>query len=328
MKKRTKKATVTKRVVKNGKVTYKVKNWSEYNRALKERGKVFFHIITEVKDCWQSQKTGGVGCPQKYSDRMIEAILTIGQIFHLPLRAAVGTFGEIIDAAGIFMDVPAFSTLCKRSKTLTIEFRVRNPRENLHIVADSSGIKVYGEGEWKVRQHGYDKRRTWVKIHCALDEATGDVVAARVTNKDTHDCAVLPELLNDIPTAIDRVSLDGAYDTRDCYHAIETVHKATPVIPPHKNARIRLHKNNHRPPLTRDTYIRRIREVGRATWKRETNYHRRSLAENGFFRYKTLFPPRIHNKLLETQTTTLFLRLKIMNRYTKLGMPVTERVGT
>jgi hypothetical protein len=320
-----KKKRVTKTVIKNGKKTYKVKNWKAYNKALEDRGRLLVHIPDDVVEAWRAARTGKVGHPQKYSNLFIETVLTVGQALQLPLRNTRGLFEELVDRLGMCMDVPSVSTLCKRGKELHINIRVREMGTDLHIVADSSGIKVFGEGEWKVRKHGYTKRRTWTKIHMAVDAGTHDVLSVEITDKNTHDCTVLPALLTDIPS-LRQVSLDGAYDTRDCYHAI-TSKGAKAVIPPKCTAAIQQHGNCDLPPLPRDAHLRRIREIGRAQWKQETDYHRRSLSEVGFFRYKTFFGASVRARSRENQRTSLLIRAKLMNRYTMCGMPVSVAVG-
>jgi len=144
--------------------------------------------------------------------------------------------------------------------------------EALHVVVDATGIKVYGEGEWKVRRHGFSKRRMWRKLHLGVDEAGGAIVAAAVTTNDFSDGQVLPELLDQINEAIAQVSADGAYDTHGCYEAI-AAYEAQAAIPPRRGARICQHGNSHEPQRLRDENLRCIRRIGRAAWKRASGYH-------------------------------------------------------
>lgn len=142
----------------------------------------------------------------------------------------------------------------------------------VHIVVDSTGVKVYGEGEWQVRKHRRGKRRTWRKLHLGVDEATGEILAAVVTTNDVADCEVLSQLLDAIAEDIAQVTGDGAYDTQECYDAIDQ-RGASAAIPPRRNAKIWQHGNRKAPPHPRDENLRRIRKVGRKRWKQESGYH-------------------------------------------------------
>lgn len=281
------------------------------------------HIAPAVKTGWvEIRRAGKPGKPRLFSDPAIETALAVQQAFRLPLRGTEGVMRQLLGAIGS-AQAPDYTTLCKRGKTLSVPVRVRPlGKEPLHLVADSSGVKVYGEGEWKVRRHGYAKRRGWKKIHLGFDEKTGDIVAAEVTDNDVHDSEAFPGLLGQIPreTGIAQVSNDGGYDTESCYAAIRG-RGARAVIPPRKDARIRLHGNTKGERHPRDENLRRIRRAGRRRWKIESGYHRRSKAENGFFRYKTVFGDRVNARTDANQRTQLLLRCRILNRFTALGMP-------
>lgn len=308
-----------------GKKKYKVRNWKEYNQALVDRGKVFFWITDEAIQNWEEQqKTGKRGKPRTFSNTAIETALTLQQVFHMPLRSCEGFIESILRKLGAPVQTPDYSTLSIRGKTLTVQIRVRPiTHEPLHIVIDSTGVKVYGEGEWKVRMHGWSKRRTWKKLHIGVDEKTGDILLGEVTGNDAADCEMLGPLLNQLPQeqSIDQVSADGAYDKRICYDAL--IQRGVPhiTIPPQHNAKIWQHGNTRAEHLVRDENLRRIREIGRKRWKIECDYHRRSLSETGMFRFKTIFGDRVSARAFENQRTQLLIRCKALNRMTTLGMP-------
>jgi hypothetical protein len=312
---------------KNKKKQYTIRNWREYNQALVNRGKIFFWITDDVIQGWEEkEKTGKRGKPRTFSNSAIETALTLGQVFHMPLRTTEGFLASIIQKLDLAIKSPDYSTLSIRGKTLPIHIRVRAPEtEPLHIVADSSGVKVYGEGEWKVRQHGWSKRRTWKKLHIGVDEATGDILLGAVTGNDVADCQMLKPLLDQLPREqpIDQVSTDGAYDKRMCYAALEERHIPHMAIPPQRNAKIWRHGNTKDIPLPRDENLRRIRQIGRRQWKVETRYHRRSLAETAFFRLKTIFGDRVAGRTDAMQAVQLLIRCKALNQMTTLGMPDT-----
>ena len=304
---------------------YKVRNWKEYNQALVDRGKVLFWITEEAMRMWEEQqKTGKRGKPKQFSNAAIETSLTLSQVFHLPLRGTEGFLTSILAKLNADLKAPDHSTVSIRSKTLSVQIRVRPIRkESLHIVVDSTGAKVYGEGEWKVRMHGWSKRRTWKKLHIGVDEQSGDILLGEVTGNNIADCHMLAPLLEQLPrdTAIDQVSGDGGYDRRVCYEELQKRGVPHITIPPQHNARIWRHGNSTALRYARDENLRRIRAVGRKQWKIATNYHRRSLAETAMFRLKAIFGDRVSARLFENQRTELLIRCKALNRMATLGMP-------
>ena len=189
---------------------------------------------------------------------------------------------------------------------------------------DSSGLKVYGEGEWKVRQHGYSKRRTWRKMHIGIDAHTGEIVTGVLTEAGVDDAAMAEEILTQAQTEsrLDTVIADGAYDKDKVYEAL-CAHcpEATVLIPPRKDAHIWQHGNAHAPPHPRDTNLRTIRKIGRRQWKAQAGYHQRSLIENTMYRYKTLFNDHLTARKIDTQATQFGVRCDVLNRMTALGMP-------
>lgn len=304
---------------------YKVRNWREYNQALVNRGKIAFWVTEEALRQWNEQKKSGKrGKPRMYSNLAIETALLLKEVFHLPLRQVEGFLSSILSKIQSDRKAPDYSTLSLRSATLPFSIRVRPIRgEELHIAVDSTGAKVYGEGEWKVRQHGWSKRRTWKKLHIGVDETTGDVLMGEVTGNDKADCEVFEPLFKQLPegTPIDRVSADGALDKRMCYDTLRKRKVKHTAIPPQRGAHIWRHGNTKQERLARDENLRRIRNVGRETWKEEIGYHRRSLAETAMFRLKTVFTDKVRALKQANQRTQLLLRCKALNLMTTLGMP-------
>ena len=308
-----------------GKKQYKVRNWKEYNQALVDRGKITFWITDQALDDWQEQtKTGKRGKPKLYSNVAIETAIMLQQVFRLPLRQVEGFLSSILTKMQSDRKAPDYSTLSVRGVTLNVNIRVRPIKdEPVHIVVDSTGAKVYGEGEWKVRQHGWGKHRTWKKLHIGIDESSGDILMGEVTGNEVSDAHALPLLIDQVPetVTIDQVSTDGIYDKKVCYDKRAERGVRLVAIPPQKNARIHQHGNTDAPPLVRDQNIRRIREIGRKQWKKETNFHRRSLSETGMFRLKTIFSDKVRNRNFAGQRVELLLRCKALNLINTLGMP-------
>jgi len=245
---------------------------------------------------------------------------TVAEVYGLPLRATEGLTHSLIRLLGVGLSVPDYTTLSRRRRSLEVELPRRKKNEPLHLVVDATGIKVYGEGEWKVRQHGYSRRRTWRKLHLGVDEATLEFVAVIVSTNSFKDSQLLPDLLAQVEGQIRQVSADGAYDSRNCYDAIRQ-RGARAAIPPQKSARIWQHGNTKAERLLRDENLRAIRKSGRKEWKRESGYHRRSLAETQVFRVKMIFGERVRARSFDGQAAQLLVRCAALNRMTHLGMP-------
>ncbi len=224
---------------------------------------------------------------------------------------------------------PHYSVFSRRAKNLQIPLRkFLKPGEKLNVVFDSTGLKVFGEGEWKVRKHGYSKRRTWRKVHVGMCLDSGQVVVSAMTSNNVSDDEAMVHMMG----ALENVPLgdilgDGAYDTIDCREAVYDL-GGKPVIPPDKNAKEQ--KRGRIPALKeRDEAIRRIRELGedgRSLWKKEVGYHRRSRVETLMFRYKTILGGHLTSRKGSTQATEVSIKLDALNRMTELGMPQSYKV--
>lgn len=221
--------------------------------------------------------------------------------------------------------VPDFSTLSRRQKTLAVNIPYRGSRGPLHLLVDSTGIKVEGEGEWHARKHGGTKRRVWRKIHLGIDEQTLEVRAVEVTGNHIGDAPVLPDLLSQIPPEqeIGSVTADGAYDTRKCHDAIAD-RGAHAVIPPRKNAKP--WKPTTAGAVARNEALRASKYLGRAIWRNWSGYHRRSRAETKMNCMK-LLGQRLMARDFDRQVAEVQIRIAIMNGYTALGIPITKAVG-
>lgn len=310
---------------------YRIRNWAQYNASLRQRGSLTVWFDPDTLARWvDGMPTGRRGVPRTYSDLAIQCLLTLQAVYHLPLRQTQGLVESLVAQLGLALPVPDYTTLARRRPTLAVELprRVRAADEPLHLVVDSTGLKVFGEGEWKVRQHGYTKRRTWRKLHLGVDPTTHEIVVADVTTNSVHDSQVLPSLLTAVPEPLASCGADGAYDRRACYDALlaRTPPPGAPappriVIPPRRDARIWQHGNCAGAPHPRDAALRRIRQVGRRAWKQESGYHRRSLAETAMYRYKTIFGATLTARGFAAQRVEGLMRCAALNRMTHLGMP-------
>ena len=303
----------------SSKARYQTLNWSDYNRALINRGNLTLWISEDVIKIWlHAKQTGRKGHPYTYNKAAVECMLILKNVFRLALRQTQGIMSSLMSLIGIELPVPHYTTLCRRMSGITITLPRTRKKEGLHLVVDATGLKVYGEGEWKVRKHGKSKRRIWRKAHLGFDEETGEVMACVLTGKEGHEKNILPTLLDEVIEPIDQVSGDGGYDFKTCYDAIAE-REARAVIPPRKSAIF--HNNGFMD--VRDDNLSRIKEIGREAWKRESGYHRRSLSETGIYRLTRIFGGTLSSKKLDSQCVEVRLRCKAMNLMTGLGMPKT-----
>ena len=307
--------------------SYRLRNWSQYNKALIQRGSLSVWFSEDVLSTWHNRaRTGQRGKPACYTDTAILCMAMLEEVYHLPLRATEGLTRSLIHLLGVELSVPCYTTLCRRRRSLEVVLPRLKKSEPLHLVVDSTGIKVYGEGEWKVRQHGYTRRRTWRKLHIGVDQATLEFAAVVVSTNSFKDSQLLPDLLEQVSDELSQVSADGAYDSRNCYDAIRE-REARAAIPPQKRARIWQHGNTKAQRHIRDENLREIRKKGRREWKRESGYHRRSLAETQVFRVKTIFGERVSARSFDGQAAQMLVRCAALNRMTHLGMPDSYKVA-
>ena len=310
------------------KQSYRIRNWREYNAALVARGSLtVWFDEDQIRQWYEPEKTGRRGASKTYSDVAIQCGLVIREVFHLPLRATEGLIRSLVKLLGLPLETPDHSTFSRRGQELAVLIGLSASAQPRHIVIDSSGLKVYGEGEWKVRQHGAGKRRTWRKLHLAVDADSQEVIAAELTAAFVGDAEVLPDLLDQIDPveSIAWVAADGSYDTRRCHEAI-LQRKAQALIPPREGAVEwpDLPDGRGHP---RTAILRQCQRQGQKPWKQTSGYHRRSLAETAMFRIKTLFGPKLKNRRFDTQATEAYARVVAMNMMTRLGMPESYAVA-
>lgn len=303
--------------------TYRITNWRKYNEALVSRGSLTLWLDEESLAAWNhANDEVRRGRPFVYSDAAVECLLTLREVFRLPYRQTEGLARSVIPLMGLEIPVPDYSSLAKRAGKLSIDLNVVRRGGPIDLVVDSTGLKVFGEGEWKVRKHGAGKHRTWRKLHLAINAKTQEIEAA-VVSTNGHDADHAAPLLKQIDRPIRSFRGDSAYDQWKVYGALadRNIHG---FIPPRHNAKIKQHGNVRGTSLPRDQTIRRIREVGRSGGKNEVDYHQRSLAETAVFRVKTIFGSELKNRELPNQRTEGMLRCKALNKMTNLGLPQFE----
>jgi hypothetical protein len=305
---------------------YKVRNWSEYNRALVRRGQLTLWFDEGAVAAWRDT-TGhnGPGRPKLYANAAIECALILKSVFHLSLRATQGFLASVVTLMRLELPVPDYSTMSRRQAGLVTSLLLASRSGVRHVVVDSTGLKVYGAGEWHAGKYRRGSRRVWRKLHLGADETTREILAADVTESGVHDSRRLPALLSQIPGAIAQVSGDRGYDTRAAYEAVLAC-GAVATIVPRRNAR--MSEGTDPPPwrLARDATLRTIQVQSRYGWRRSSGCTRQSLAENAMFRFKAVFGGSLWARALDNQRVEAAIKCAVLNQMTALGMPRTLRV--
>lgn len=285
--------------------------WSRYNSTLVDRGKLTLWFPQDLTEDWYCKDESS----RTYADRAIEVLSILRFKFGLTLRETEGFALSIFEWVGLQLDIPNYSTLSRRLGSLNlILWQDIQSNDRIHVVVDATGLKVYGEGEWKVRIHGVTKRRTWRKLHLAVDEANNRILGVVLTTNDFKDNEVFPSLMNQVdPKNVSRVTGDGAYDDKKCFAWAEE-NKIKAVFPPRRGAKIQQHGNSKTRPKMRDTLVRGIRKLGRSTWKKRVKYHRRSIAETAMYRFKTLLGDRLQSRKFENQWAEVIFKVNILNQ--------------
>jgi hypothetical protein len=270
---------------------------------------------------WHAPATGERGAPPIYSPIAIETGLALRLVFHQPLRQTEGMLRSIAAVLGVDIAIPDHTTLSRRSGGLTILPNRVARDEPLHLLVDSTGLKIYGEGEWLDQKHGIRSRRRWRKLHLGLDAGTHEIIAVELTPDDVGDVSEMPELLDQIDADLASLTADGAYDGAAVYDALAERHPEVAVIIPPRATAVQSGITTQR-----DRHLAAIAKHGRIAWQRSSGYNRRSLAETAVFRYKTIIGRRLYARTLPNQRTEAKIGCNVLNRMTRLGMPASVRI--
>jgi len=309
------------------KARYRVQNWPAYEAGLKRRGDLTLWLDEAAIAEWQAPRRTTPGGQAWYSDAAIELVLVPRLVFHLALRQAEGFAASVLRLLGQDLRVPDHTTLSRRGRS----FAGRQPRVvpngPLHLMIDSTGLKLFGQGEWDEEKHG-QTRRSWRKLHLAVDAGTGEIAACVLTDNAADDAGQVPMLLEAIEGEIASVMADGAYDGEAVYQAIAS-HQPDPppdvFIPPRASAVPST--ENAEAQSQRDRHIRLIAEKGRMAWQKATGYGRRSLAETAVGRYKAIIGPKLRARSLPAQQGEVAVAAEVLNRMIRVAKPISIRVA-
>lgn len=308
------------------KITYRIRNWKDYNRGLINRGNLTIWFSKDAVNGWYQQPREHTkrGRPFTYSNNYIELALTLRILFRFPLRATQGFLEGLVSLLGLKLQISHYSQLSRRASILDVKLKLKKKNKAItDLVIDSTGLKIFGEGEWKMRTHGKQKRRSWRKYHVSVNPDTHEVTAVKLTEANVHDSKVLPLLLSKQKN-IAKVYGDGAYTYKGCFDAIAKA-GGKPLIPVRSGTcLVRLGSSSGE--QLRNNLIEDIRKAGgRTAWKKTSGYHRRSLVETHMLRLKSILGGSLKGRKFETQKVEAKLTAKILNKMASLGMPKSEK---
>jgi hypothetical protein len=270
---------------------------------------------------WRPARAGGRGRPREYSDVAIETAELIRQVFHLPLRQTEGLMTSLARVMKADIAIPDFSSISRRCIELPKHLLTKAMEPGSVVIVDSTGLKVYGKDEWHQEKHDVAARRTWRKLHLAIDEKH-QVLACELTTPEVGDPTAVPDLIEQITAPFQAFMGDGAYDGEPVSEAVLNKQPdAQVVIPPHKTAVVSAACDTQR-----DHHIQTIAELGRIAWQQITGYNMRNYVELAMQRYKRIFGNTMKARALPQQKTEAWVSASALNRMTNLGMPVSVKI--
>jgi hypothetical protein len=298
---------------------HRITNWAEYDAGLRARGSLTVWFTAEAIEAWRAEPRTGRGGQPAYSDLAITTALTLRTVFRLALRQTEGLIASVLQLLGLDLPVPDHSTLSRRAETLEVP-RPRCGREPVHLLVDSTGLRLCGPGEWLVEKHGAKRRRAWRVLHLATDADTGRIVASVLTDKDTDDGSQVGPLLDRIDGSVASFTGDGAFDRDGVYAEVAARHPEAPVIvPPRANAVPS--EAAETAPTQRDAHLRCIAERGRMGWQRASGYGWRALVEADISRWKRVIGDGLRSQTDGRQATEVAIAADVLNRMLDLGRP-------
>src|SRR3712207_6780796 len=298
---------------------HRVTNWAAYDAGLRARGSLTVWFSPEAVAAWEAEPRTGRGGQPSHSAVAIATALTLRAVFRLALRQAEGLIGSVLHLLGLDLPVPDHSTLSRRAETLEVA-RPKAGSAPVHLLVDSTGLKLCGPGEWLTEKHGTKRRRAWRVLHLATDAGTGRIVASALTDRYADDGSQVAPLLDRIDGAVASFTGDGAYDRDDVYAEVAARHpEAAVVVPPRANAVPSGATGTA--PTQRDRHLRCIAERGRMGWQRASGYGSRALVESDISRWKRVVGDGLRFRTDGRQATEVAIAADVLNRMLDLGRP-------
>ncbi|MCW2240418.1 IS5 family transposase [Azospirillum canadense] len=298
----------------------RVANWAVYDAALRQRGSLTVWFTEEAIASWRAAPRTTPGGQPAYSDLAITTALMLRAVFHQALRQTEGLIASILKLLGLDLPVPDHSTIGRRARTVRLPNPPRSTSGPLHLLVDSTGLKLCGPGEWLIEKHGTRKRRSWKKLHIGMDAASGRIVAATLTDRDEDDAAQIGPLLDQVSDPVAALTGDGAYDRMGVYAAVHERHpEATVVARPRSDAV--LSDTAATAPTQRDHHIQAIAEKGRMAWQRDSRYNLRARVEGQIGRFKLVIGPALRFHTDQAQAAEVAIAVEVLNRMLGLGRP-------
>jgi Transposase DDE domain len=318
----------------------KVMNWREYDESLRRRGSLTVWFSDEAIEAWKAEPRTSRGGQPEYSALAILTALTLRAVFRLPFRQTEGLIGSVIALLGLDLAVPDHSTLCRRAETLDVPRPT--PRGQgagngagdgagddagpMHLLVDSTGLKLYGAGEWLAEKHGTKRRRSWRKMHLGVDAETGRIVAATLTDRDVDDASQVAPLLDQVEDSVTSVTGDGAYDQDSVYADVATRHPDADVVVPPRATAVPS-DTAETAPTRRDRHLHLIAEKGRMGWQKASGYNARARAEAAISRYKRVIGDGLRSRTDRRRATEVNVGGHALNRMLEFGRPTYVRIA-
>ena len=306
---------------------HRVTNWAAYDAAWRQRGSLTVWFSEETIVAWRAVPRTTPGGQPHYSALAITTALTLRAVFRLALRQTEGLIGSILRRLGLDLAVPDHSTLSRRAETLELPKPRSSPGSGpMHLLVDSTGLRLCGPGEWPVEKHGGRTRRSWRKLHVGVDADTGDIVASLLTDKDADGGSQVGPLLDRVDGPVASFTGDGAFDRDDVYAEVATRHPdATVIVPPRSSAVPSAAAETD--PTQRDLHLGCIAERGRMGWQRTSGYSWRALVEADNSRWKRVIGDGLRSRTDGRQETEVAIAANALNRMLELGRPEYVRVA-
>jgi hypothetical protein len=307
----------------------RVTNCAEYDESLRRRGDLTVWISEAALAVWSAPRRTTPGGQPVYSDLAIEMCLTLRMVFKQPLRQTQGLMRSISKLMGVDITVPHFTTMSRRGNGLSLPPKTASKSTKpVQLVVDSTGLKIFGEGDWLEEKHKTKgKRKSWRKLHLGLDLVSGEIVCSDLTTDDIGDPTALPGLLDQIDGPVEKFLADGAYDGEPTVKALTDRFGALieVTIPPPKN--VVLSPDAAQNPSIRDRHIAEIEAHGRMAWQQSSGYNQRSRIETHIGRWKAFIGHKLKARSFENQKTEPKIGVRVLNRMTELGRPNFERTA-